>query len=100
MEEPWPFDQPRNCAAVSLRSIVQGGVPVLLVIHNADDHSWQFMTGGPVRMEDAVLVAMSTVVDRDATLYEVADIPPGWEATRPAVGEAWHRSRSPAEADV
>lgn len=51
-------------------------------------------------MDDAVLVAMATVVDRDATLYEVADLPPGWEARREAVGEAWQRTPSQAETDV
>ena len=38
----WPFNQPRNCVSVTLRSIVFGGEPILYVSHEADDHSWQF----------------------------------------------------------
>lgn len=98
MEQPWPFDQPRNCVAVSLRSILQGGASVLLVTHEADDHSWQFLSGEKKELEDAVLVGMATVVDCDITLREVADLPPGWEAWRVAVGSPWQRRISTAVA--
>jgi hypothetical protein len=37
----WPFDQPPNCAVLTLRSIVFGGAPILYVSHDADDHGWQ-----------------------------------------------------------
>jgi hypothetical protein len=33
----WPFDQPRDCAVFTLRSIVFDGEPILYVSHDADD---------------------------------------------------------------
>ena len=98
MKQPWPFDQPPNCAAISLRQIVKEGVPVLLVTHDEDDHGWQFLDGSePPQASDAIIVCMSHVVEADPTLYEVADLPPGWRAWRTAVGEAWIREEAPPE---
>jgi hypothetical protein len=94
MREPWPFDQPPNCAVISLRSIMQGSDAVLHVSHDADDHGWQFLSGGPVEMANAVLVTLSSIVERDPSLYEVADLPPGWHAWRKAVGASWSRQAS------
>ena len=95
MQDSWLFDQPRNCAAVCLRSIAEGRAPVLLVAHNDDDHSWQFLDGEPVRMDSVVLVSMASVIDADPTLHQLADLPAGWEASRTSVGAPWQRSRSP-----
>jgi hypothetical protein len=30
VSEIWPFDQPRNCAAISLKSVVFDSKPILL----------------------------------------------------------------------
>jgi hypothetical protein len=35
--------------------------------------------------------------ERDATIAELADLEPGWQATRKRVGAAWHRSESSEE---
>ncbi len=39
----WPFDLPANCAVVTLRSIVVGGAPIMRIVHDKDDHGWQFL---------------------------------------------------------
>lgn len=101
MEKPWLFDQPRNCAAISLRQIVREGAPVLLVTHDEDDHGWQFLDGSESPNEgEAVIVCMSHAVDSDPTLYELADLPPGWRAWRPSVSEPWVREALPSEEGV
>ena len=87
----WPFDQPRNCATVTLRSIVADNLPILYVSHDADDHGWQFLDGQPLNMSNALLVSLSTIVEHDPTVVEVADLPPGWVATRIAAGSPWKR---------
>ncbi|MDB5321103.1 MAG: hypothetical protein JWN40_2734, partial [Phycisphaerales bacterium] len=55
----WPFDQPRNCAVITLRSIVFGGAPILHVSHDADDRGWQFIGGGDAEESDAAVVALA-----------------------------------------
>jgi hypothetical protein len=39
----WPFDQPRNCTTITMRQVLEGAEPILLVGHDADDHAWQFI---------------------------------------------------------
>lgn len=89
----WRFDQARNVACITCRSVVDGH-PVLVATHYEDDHSWGFLDGQPAKMETALVVAMSTVVDRHPDVNEIADLPPGWSAERPAVGEPWLKRQS------
>jgi hypothetical protein len=90
----WPFDDPENVATMIVRQIVHGGQPILLVSHDAEDGMWQFLTGGPVQMADAMIVGLREVHELDPTIGELADLPLGWTATRPAVGQPWQRQPS------
>lgn len=98
MKQPWLFDQPRNCAAISLRQIVKEAAPVLLVSHDKDDHGWQFLDGSESSSSaDAMIVSMSQVIESDPTLFELADLPPGWRAWRESVNEPWVREAMPPQ---
>lgn len=88
----WKFDQARNVACITCRSVVDGD-PVLLVTHYADDDSWAFLDGQPLDAADALVVAMSSVVDRHPDLDGIADLPPGWSASRAAANAPWVRSQ-------
>ena len=99
MSDPWPFEQPRNCATFTMRQVMDGSEPILLVSHDADDHGWQFIGTSDASMEDAMLVTLESIVRRDPTVLEVADLPPGWQAVRTAVGEPWTRNENPAADD-
>ncbi len=95
--EPWPFDQPPNAAAITLRRIVlahregNSPSPILYVSHDEDDHGWQFLDGQPMTNEDAAVVSMATMLRHDPTIAEVADLSPGWCASRSMVGGVWDR---------
>jgi hypothetical protein len=89
----WPFDQPPNCAVVSIRQIVFGGDPILHVTHDEDDHGWQFLGLQTAVSSDAAIVALSEIVDRDPTVRGIADLPPGWHAWRESVNAAWQRAQ-------
>ena len=39
-----PWHQPPNCAVITLRQIIEGDAPILLVTHDMDDHGWQFLS--------------------------------------------------------
>jgi hypothetical protein len=90
----WPFLDPRNVATFTVRQIVKENHPILLVNHDAEDGSWQFLTGGPLDMADAMLVGLEEMVMLDATLLELADLPEGWQASREHQGQVWHRARN------
>jgi hypothetical protein len=94
-DESWPFDQPRNCAVITLRSIVFGGAPILLVAHDADDHGWQFLAGGTVDVADAAVVLLKNIVAHDPSVLDVADLPPGWQAWRASKTSPWQRGPHP-----
>jgi hypothetical protein len=91
---PWPFDQPRNCAAFTLRQVMQKQEPILRVNHDAEDHGWQFFGSTGANIKDAMIVSLEEVVQLDLSVLEIADLPPGWHATRESTMHSWIRSES------
>ncbi len=92
----WPFDQARNVAAITTVGVVERGLPVLVVQHFEDDHSWGFLCGTTDDADDGRVIGMGTAVDLDPSLASIADLRPGWMAHRTAVGADWNRQ--PADA--
>ena len=92
-KENWPFDQPRNCATITMRQVIDGSEPILLVSHDAEDHGWQFIGTSDASMADAKLVCLEQIVRLDPTVLEVADLPPAWQALRERVGGKWSRRK-------
>lgn len=84
----WVFDQAPNVACITSRSVMNGA-PVLVVTHFADGDSWSFLDGSAFDPAQAMVVAMSGVLDRHPELEEIASLPPGWTARRAAFGEPW-----------
>jgi hypothetical protein len=95
----WPFDQPRNCAVITLRPIVFDGAPILQVVHDEDDHGWQFLGWDDADVDRAAVVALETIVKLDPSVLEVADLPPGWRAWRRSESSPWTRERLPADGE-
>jgi RNAse (barnase) inhibitor barstar len=96
MADPWPFDQPPNCATVTTSHVMKGGHVITHVYHDEDDHGWQFHYPGEKSMEDSMVVALKDVVALDDTLLELADLPPGWMASRASKSDPWRRARADA----
>lgn len=95
--DTWPFDQPRNCATLTMRQVLDGTEPILLATHDADDHGWQFIGTSDASVADGKVVCLEEIVHLDPTVLEVADLPPGWQAVRERVGGAWTRRQRPAD---
>jgi hypothetical protein len=93
--EDWPFDQPPDCAVITLRQITHHGEPILHVTHDEDDHGWQFLGWGHARVEDGVVVSLAHFLEMDPSVRAVANLPPGWHGWRRAVGEPWTREVYP-----
>jgi hypothetical protein len=87
----WPFDQPENCGTIISRAILDGRSMIQFVSHDDDDHGWQFLDNETSKPEQAALVCLSHVLEIDPTVLELADLPPGWIATRAKKGESWVR---------
>jgi hypothetical protein len=90
--DAWPFDQPRNCTTITMRQVLDGSEPILLVSHDADDHGWQFIGTSDASVKDGRVVCLEEIVKLDPTVLEVADLPPGWQAIREEVGGAWTKA--------
>ena len=97
-QSDWAFDEPRNVATLTVRQILHGGRPILLVAHAEDDGTWQFLTGGDFSVEDAMLVGLDEIVAHDPTVSEIADLPLGWVAHRERIGGPWRRLRDDEDA--
>jgi Uncharacterized protein conserved in bacteria (DUF2314) len=95
--DSWPYDQPRNCATMTMRQVLDGSEPILLVSHDIEDHGWQFIGFSPADTADGRLVCLETFLRLDPTVLEVADLPPGWRATRTKIGGPWKREFSPPD---
>jgi hypothetical protein len=88
--QSWPFADAPNTASITTRQVLEGA-PILLVTHDADDGGWQFLCGTTDDPADARIVGLGQMYKRDATLGELADLPEGGRASRPAAGQPWHR---------
>jgi hypothetical protein len=93
----WPFAEPRTATVFTLRAVMERASPILLVAHDEEDGAWQFLSGLPMTIDQARMVALHEVYAVDPTLSEIADLPIGWEASREALGGPWSRKRSPTE---
>lgn len=92
--ESWPFREAPNVAVFSVHDVVLGGKPILFVSHDKDG-DWQFLTGDTARKQDAVIVGLKEIVERDPTVITLADLPPGWIATRRSANATWEREIHP-----
>jgi hypothetical protein len=90
------FDSP-NGLVITTRQVMEEGWPILLVAHDAEEpRGWQFLNGNGDTEDRAngIPVHVEHVIERDASVVELADLPPGWQARRASEREQWIRERS------
>jgi hypothetical protein len=92
MDTSWLFVDPPNVAVITVAQITDSDHPVLYVSHDADDGAWQFLTGGPLTETDARVVSLRSMLQRDPSLVELADLPRGWIAWRDDRTCTWQRA--------
>jgi hypothetical protein len=93
--EPWPFDQPQNCAVFVTREVMDREEPILLVTHDTDDHGWQFIGATDGTKPNARIIALSEAVQLDPSVLQIADLPVGWRAWRASPEDSWIREADP-----
>lgn len=97
MEAPadWPFpDDPPNVAVITTRGVMDGTDWIALAALDAEEHDWQFIGPNGAHDEEAMVVALRRVYERDPSIAEVADLPPGWKAWRVAADAPWQRGKA------
>jgi hypothetical protein len=89
--DSWPFDQPRDCAVVVTREVLERSEPILHVTHDSDDHGWQFIGCSEGTSENGRVIALHEVVELDPSVLQLADLPVGWRAVRDTIAHPWKR---------
>jgi len=94
MDSPadWPFvDDPPNVAVITTRGVVDGTDWIALASLDQDDGDWQFIGSEGPREDQAMVVSLRSVFERDSSIGELADLPLGWRAWRMAPDQPWQR---------
>ena len=92
MSEHWPFEDSENLAVITLKRILAKERAILFATHD-DDGGWQFLDGQTVSVEDAAVVALREITEIDPSIYDLADLPRGWRASRNSPHGLWIRSK-------
>jgi hypothetical protein len=88
----WPFENPENTAVFSTVGVMRHHEPICRVCHD-NDGTWQFLSGAPVTMADAMIVSLKEAVATDRSLLQLADLPLGWIAIRENPQSPWQRAQ-------
>jgi hypothetical protein len=96
-QSDWPFDDSRTAQVFTVRAVMERVSPILLVAHDEEDGAWQFLSGLPMTIDQARMVAFHEIYAVDPSLSEIADLPVGWEATREGPGAPWTRKPAATE---
>ena len=92
MTDEWPFEESPNVAVITTVKVLEQGHPVLLVTHDEDDGAWQFLCGTTNDTDDGRVVGLREMVQMDASLKDLADLPLGWRTWRATPADTWHRA--------
>jgi hypothetical protein len=87
------FPENHDVAVFTTSHIIRDRLPILYVVHDTDDGAWQFHHAGQVREKDAMVVSLEEIVELDPSIRELADLPPGWTASRISIKSPWKRHR-------
>jgi hypothetical protein len=85
--EFWPFQDAVNTASFTTRQVLDG-LPIVEVYHDHDG-DWQFLCGTSLDTADLKLVCLGCMLERDATLAQLAAMPLGWCAVRDTQKDEW-----------
>lgn len=95
MTKDWPWNQEPNCAVITERAIIENGKPILFVSHDLDDDGWQFLAGGEPTVENAKLVSLRSIAERDPSVVQLASMAPGHVAARETANSPWVIKKNP-----
>jgi uncharacterized protein DUF4262 len=89
----WKFPDDPHARVFLSEKVHKGAEPVTYVSHDTEDGAWQFLGDSMSDGGGPVISCFHHPIDRDPSLAELADLPLGWYARRPKVGESWTRKK-------
>lgn len=95
MRTDWPFEDPPNVAVITSSAVIDGGRWIAVVQRDMDDGCWQFhsLGGAPTDLNQARVVSLSSMMQRDPSIGDLANLLPGDSAQRSGPGSPWVISR-------
>ena len=88
----WPFhDDSPNVPVITTRGVIDGTEWIALVTLDEEEGDWQFIGPSGARTDEALIVALRRVYERDPSIGELADLPPGGKAWRDGPDAPWQR---------
>jgi hypothetical protein len=91
-QSDWPFEDAPNTGVFVTRHVMEGE-PICFVYKGWGDSAWQFLPNRPILPRDAMLVCLREVYERDRSIAELKNLPPGWMAERDAISGHWRRKK-------
>ena len=87
----WLFTDRPSTVVYTSRDVIELRNPILFVMHAPDDGSWIFFSSPSAQDAEARIVALDEIVYSDPSVFELADLPRGWIATRETFETLWQR---------
>jgi hypothetical protein len=90
----WPFTDQPNVAVITDRQVLSGESWIAYASHDKDDGAWQFHSPHVEDLDvlNAAIVSLQTILSRDPTICELANLPIGWCAERESIEQPWRCS--------
>ncbi len=88
------FIDEKNTMVITTKKIINQEANILLVSHDEDDGMWEFLDGDGIKEEDAMIVSLLEIVQIDATVNQIADLPLGWIAYRDNIQCKWLKQKN------
>ena len=88
--DQWLFRDSDDTAVYCCNHVFDRSHPIRFVTHERDG-DWQFLCGEANDHDTPHVVCFGCITARDASLFQLADLPLGWGADRPNVTTAWNR---------
>ena len=92
----WPFADSVDTVAFCTGEVARGRLPVLHVTHDIKG-DWQFLDAGSEQPGECKLQCLGCMVERDPSLAQLGDLPPGWSAYRARLDAPWERWRKDSD---
>lgn len=80
-----------NTAVFTTHFVITQDRPITYVTHELEDGAWQFFSDDEFeKFEDvSMIVGLQEIIDKDSSLLQIADLAPGYMATRKSKSDSW-----------
>ncbi|OCX51844.1 hypothetical protein BEL04_17695 [Mucilaginibacter sp. PPCGB 2223] len=90
------FKEPLSTSVLTTKFVTDDNKDITYVTHNEDDGSWEFLSDDVFDDQKVIVrvIDLGQMLERDATLLDLADMPVGHYAVRDSRDDAWVISKN------